>query len=199
FRLNGRFPTMRVAACTFHLSFADHAASRGASILPRLSHGDSPETQAAVDDDHLPRDVGTTWPGQEDGYLANIVGLAKTTHGDHLLDEVAGLVADWSAHVGFNEARGDRVDRHAPAGQFDCQGPCEGVDRSLAGGVVRLPRVYMLRRDARDVDDAPSPLFHHRIISHRLAEVKYTAQVSLEHLVPLIRLHLNEQPVIDHA
>ena len=45
------------------------------------------------------------------------------------------------------------------AGQLHRQGPREGVDRPLAGRVVRLAGVHVLGRHARDIDDPPVRCF----------------------------------------
>src|SRR5215813_14871207 len=50
------------------------------------------------------------------------------------------------------------------------QGAGERVDRSLAGGIVGLHHVHVLRRNAGDVDDPPAPRPHHRV-GHGLAKV----------------------------
>ena len=99
----------------------------------------------------------------------------------NFLMQVAGLVAHRGAHVRLDEARGDGVDRHAAAGQLHRQRPREGVDRPLAGRVVRLARVHVLGRDARNIDDPAAPPLHHGE-GHGLAEVEDAAEVRLDTL-----------------
>src|SRR4051812_27842119 len=66
------------------------------------------EGQAAVDGQHLTRDVRTVGAGEEDRHAGDVVRLAQAPHRDRLLDAVAGDVAHRLTHVRLDEPRRDR-------------------------------------------------------------------------------------------
>ena len=104
------------------------------------------------------------------------------------------LVRKPVGQLGIDVAGRNRVDAHAPASELLCEGVRETDDAGLGGRVVRLPRIPVDPDDTRHVDDRPAPPLEHPA-RHRAARVEDAAQVRLDHPVPVLVAHADDECV----
>src|SRR5918998_4907449 len=72
--------------------------------------------QAAIDGIDVPGDVAGIRVGQKLDDPRNLIGFGETTHRNLRQNALQSLLGSTGRHVGFHEARGNRVDRDALAG-----------------------------------------------------------------------------------
>ncbi len=108
-------------------------------------------------------------------------------------NEMARALGDAAGHLGVDEARADRVDRHTELAQLEGEGLGEALNAGLGGGVVGLPAVAE-GRDARDVHDA-TPLGGRHVLLHGAAHEERPAQVHGHDRVPVVFREPEQQVV----
>src|SRR5438552_9928180 len=154
--------------------------------------------KAAVNGQDLAGDVGGGVGEQEGDRPRDVVGLPQAPEGDAAGDRRARLRRHRGGHVGLDEAGGHRVHGDGPRGHLPGDRLGEADEPGLARGVVGLSRVAGQPDDRRDVDDAAVALLQHGP-QRRPRAVEGAAEVRVEDLVPLLRLHAQEQVVPGHA
>src|SRR5579859_1615502 len=140
---------------------------------------------AAVDRQRRAGDEAAVLGDQERDTARNLRRVAEAADrdlGDDLLQHILGHRGD---HVGVDIAGRDRVDGHAELGAFLRQRFGEAVDTGLGGGIVDLAVLAGLPVDRADVDDpSPAPRAHPR--EGRLGHVEATAEIGVDHRLPLL-------------
>src|SRR5579871_3526046 len=135
--------------------------------------------QAPVDVEGAGVDVCGVLAGEKrraGGYLLGLPGALRGHRVQERGTEACG-------HVRFDQAGGERVDRHAAARDLDRDRVAHGDQPGLCGGVVGLARVRARADDRSDVDDAPVPRADHRA-QRQAGEPECGVQVRLDHIAP---------------
>src|SRR6266571_4455467 len=118
--------------------------------------GKRSQHHAAVDDQHLTRNVAGELGGEKEHGGRDIPGRAQPAQGNRGFVGPASLGRDVARQLRDDEPRGDGVNEDVPGGQFLGDGFGETDQTGLGRGVVRLPLVAVDAHYARDIDD-PSP------------------------------------------
>ena len=101
----------------------------------------------AVDDDHLPGDVGGFIRGQEGDGSGDVLDRPESSQRDLLQDRLLHLLEERVREVRGHEAGGDRVTGDVAARHLARDGLREADEAGLRRGVIRLARIP---GDARD-------------------------------------------------
>src|SRR6516162_2882394 len=127
----------------------------GLHRLPRIWHRGR---KAAVDGERLAVDIRRLVACEEQAHRGDLVRLAGALQGIELADLVRGAalgrtVEDRLGHAGLDQARTDRVDAHAGAGERIGRGLHQADDTRLARGVGVAARARFQPRDRCGADD----------------------------------------------
>jgi len=94
--------------------------------------------------DHLPGDVSRFVARQEMYDGGDLGRRAEPAERNALEQRRLHRFGELTGHVGFDEARGDRVDGDRAAADLARERARQRLEPALAGGVVRLPGVAQL-------------------------------------------------------
>src|SRR5215470_12495313 len=78
----------------------------------------SSHVEPTVDIDHLSSDISRHRSGEKGDHLGDLFTGAKTTQRYGMQKLLTEFLRQLRRHFGFDEARGDRVDRNSPGGDF---------------------------------------------------------------------------------
>ena len=132
-----------------------------------------------------------TAPATSSGSPSRPSGVFCEHRAGRLLGEDVGQLR---LHVAGN----DDVGANVPAPELARQRLREPDDPGLRGRVVRLTPVPVDADDRGDVHDRPGPLLHHPA-RRRSTRVEARREVRVDHGVPVLVRHADEQPVARHA
>src|SRR5262245_9513384 len=135
------------------------------------------QAKPAVYGNYLSSQVRDRRVGEEDRHAGDLVRLSDALHRDHLLNEVARLVANGLTHVGRDEPGRDCVDRYITTCDLDRQRFRQRIYRTFTCGVIGLAGVHELCRDARDVDHASISLSERHLFHGGATESERASQV----------------------